>query len=168
MARQTTLDDIEELHLVNDKPIRLLLLAEATSNIGFILFIFLYPSSFLAILFQPNDEITPLASYMLIWWNSWLVVLTGLMYAAVPSKYNTPTLTAGLIHVRRFLYWGLLTSEIFLALLLIYTRYRTIISIGFAIFLLLIVIGRLIVLFPKKAWFGTVVIKPRREENKKR
>ena len=168
MLRQTTLDNVEEVRVINDKPIRLLLLAEATSNLGFIIFVFLYPSSFLAFLFQPADQITPLASYLLIWLNSWLFVITGLMYAAVPSKYNTPTLTAGLIHVRRFLYWGLLFSEIILAFLLFYTSHRTIVSIGCGIFLVLVVIGRLIVLFAKQAWFGTVVIKPPRGEDKQR
>jgi hypothetical protein len=88
------------------------------------------------------------------------------MFAAVPSKYNTPTLTAGLVHVRRFIYWGLLGSDTFLAFLLTFTSHRTIFSIGFAIFILLIVIGRLIVLFPKKAWFGTVLIDSSREKDK--
>jgi hypothetical protein len=166
MARQISLDTMKNLRLVNDKPIRLLLLVEATSNLGFILFLFLYPSSFIAFLLKPDKQITPLTSYILLWWNSWLIVITGLMFAAVPSKYNTPTLTAGLVHVRRFLYWGLLSSEIFLALLLIFTSHRTIISIGFGIFSLLIVIGRLIVLFPKKEWFGTVLIESFNEKDK--
>jgi hypothetical protein len=164
MARQTSLDEMKDLRLVNDKPIRLLFLVEATSNIGFILFVFFYPSSFIAFLLKADNQITPLTLYILFWWNSWLVVITGLMFAAVPSKYNTPTLTAGLVHVRRFIYWGLLFSEIFLASLLLFTNYRTIVSIGFGIFILLVIIGRLIVLFPKKEWFGTVLIESPKEK----
>jgi hypothetical protein len=166
MAREIPLDTIKDLRLVNDKPIRLLLLAEAISNLGFILFVFLYPSSFIGFLLKPDKQITPLTSHILLWWNSWLIVITGLMFAAVPSKYNTPTLTAGLVHIRRFLYWGLLSSEIFLIFLLIFTSHRTTASIGSAIFILLIVVGRLIVLFPKKEWFGTVLIKASSEKDK--
>ncbi|CAF0802875.1 unnamed protein product [Rotaria sp. Silwood1] len=166
MARQTSLDDIKDLRLINDKPIRILFFAEATANLGLILFVFLYPSTFLALLLKPDNEITSLATHILSWWNSWILVISGLMFAAIPSKYNTPTLTAGLIHVRRFLYWGLLSSEIFLASLLISTKHRTFLSIGFAIVILLVVIGRLIILFPKKAWFGTVVIESTTEKHK--
>jgi hypothetical protein len=160
MSRQRSLDDMKQLRLVNDTPIRLLLLVEAISNLGFIVFIFLYPSSFLAFFLKPDIEITPLACQVLFWWNAWLLVITGLMFAAVPSKYNTPTLTAGLVHVRRFLYWGLLSTEIILAYLLISTRHRTFVAIASGIFMLCIAIGRLIVLFPKQAWFGTVLIEP--------
>ncbi|CAF0870187.1 unnamed protein product [Rotaria sordida] len=166
MARQTLLDDIKDLRLINDKPIRLLLLAEATANLGVILFVFLYPSLFLTLLLKPDNEITPLATSILLWWNSLILAITCLMFAAVPSKYNTPTLTVGLIHVRRCLYWVLLISEIFLAFLLISTRHRTLLSISFGIFILLIVMGRLIILFPKKAWFGTVVIESSIEKDK--
>ncbi|CAF2626044.1 unnamed protein product [Rotaria sp. Silwood2] len=166
MARQTSLDDIKHLRLVNDKPIRILFFAEATANIGLILFVFFYPSLFLTLLLKPDNEITPLATHIILWWNSWILVITCLMYAAVPSKYNTPTLTAGLIHVRRFIYWGLLTSEIFLASLLISTRHRTLLSISFGSFILLVVIGRLIILFPKKSWFGTVLIESITEKDK--
>ena len=168
MADQITLDDVKELRLVNDKPIRYLFFTEAMSNIGFILFVYMYPSSFLAYFLKPDTEITPLACHVLQWWNSWLFVITGLLFAAVPSKYNTPTLTAGLVHVRRFLYWCLLTAEILFAYLLISTPHRTIISISFGIFALSIAIGRLIVLFLKKEWFGTVLIELSKEKVKQR
>jgi predicted anti-sigma-YlaC factor YlaD len=161
MAEQTSLDNMKELRLVNDKPIRLLLFTEALSNIGFVYFIFRYPSTFLGLLFRTEQQITPLTIYMLFWWNSWLVVISALMLAAVPSKYNTPTLTAGLVHVRRYLYWCLLGGEIFLAPFLIFNSHRTIISILFGIFCVFVVIGRLVVLFPKQAWFGTVLIEPK-------
>jgi hypothetical protein len=168
MAGQTSLDNMKELRLVNDKPIRLLLFIEAISNVGFILFIFLYPVTFLGLIFQSDVQITRLTIYMLYGWNSWVVVITGLMFAAVPSKYNTPTLTAGLVHVRRFLYWGLLSSEIILSPLLMFNKHRTMISIGCAIFIIFVVIGRLYVLFPKKDWFGTVLIEPSKEKAKQR
>ena len=164
MERKTALDDVEHLRLINDAPIRFLLLAEASSNLLFLIGVFFYPSTFLTFLFGPSRHITPLASHLLIWWASFLFVFTGLMLAAVPSKYNTPTLTAGLVHVRRFLYWGLLASEILLALLLSLTKHRTSISIGSAIFLVVIALARLIVLFPKKAWFGTVIIDDTKEK----
>ncbi|CAF0997325.1 unnamed protein product [Adineta ricciae] len=151
------LDDFS-VRLVNDQPIRLLLFAEAVSNLSLILFVYFYPGTFLAFLLRPVDEITPLTTYILSWWNSWLFIITGLMFAAVPSKYNTPTLTAGLIHVRRFIYWGLLASEILLIYHLLFARYRTVLSIVFCIFLVAVCIGRLIVLFPRQAWFGTVLI----------
>ncbi|CAF1237644.1 unnamed protein product, partial [Rotaria magnacalcarata] len=166
MAKQISLDDVRGLRLVNDKPIRLLFLAEATSNVGLIIFVFLYPSLFLSIFLQPQIEITPLASFLIFLWNSWIIVITGLMYAAVPSKYNTPTLTAGIVHVRRFVYWALLSSEILLAVLLICTVHRTTLSVGFANFVLFVVMGRLFVLFPKKAWFGTVVFEPMADKEK--
>jgi hypothetical protein len=168
MARQISLDELKELRLVRDKPIRLLLFAEATSNLGFLVFVFLYPSSFISFLLQPAKEITPLTSHLLLWWNSWIVVMTALMFAALPSKYNTPTLTAGLVHVRRFIYWALLGSEILLIFLLISTRHRTISSIGVSIFILLVIIGRLVVLFPKKDWFGTVLIESSGGKDKQR
>jgi hypothetical protein len=84
MARQTLLDDIKGLRLVNDKPIRLLLLVEAISNLGFILIIFLYPSSFLSFLLKPDKEITSLACHILLWWNSSIFGITCLMFAAIP------------------------------------------------------------------------------------
>lgn len=166
MARQVSLDSIKNLRLVNDKPIRLLLLAEAISNLGVILIVFLYPSSFIAFLFKPDKQITPLTEFILHLWNIWLIVITGLMFAAVPSKYNTPTLTAGLVHVRRFIYWTFLGTEIFLAFILTSTQHRTIFSISFGIFCGLVSIGRLIVLFPKKEWFGTVLIEYSEGKNK--
>ena len=158
MERSMGLDDVEHLRVINDTPIRLLLVAEASSNLLLLLVIYLYPSSFLAFFLTPDHQISSLTTHLLFWWGSWLFVFTGLMLAAVPSKYNTPTLTAGLVHVRRFLYWGLMASEILLALLLCLRSHRTFISIVFAIFLIGIAMARLIVLFPKKAWFGTVVI----------
>ena len=164
MERQIVLDDVEQLRLINDAPIRFLLLAEASSNLLLLVVVFFYPSAFLTFLFVPSRQITPLASHLLIWWASFLFVFTGLMLAAVPSKYNTPTLTAGLVHVRRFLYWGLLASELLLALLLSLAKHRTATSIGFAIFLVVIALARLIVLFPKKAWFGTVIIDDAKEK----
>ena len=161
MSRQVvSLDEVKNLRLVNDKPIRLLFLSEATSNIGFILFVFLYPSIFLGLFHQHKEQITPLTCHILFWWGSWLVVFTGLMFAAVPSNCSTPTLTAGLVHVRRFIYWGLLTSELFLIGLLLSPKYQTIPAIGFSGFLLFVIIGRLTVLFPKKEWFGTVFLTP--------
>ncbi len=166
MVRQISLDEIKELQLVNDKPIRFLFFAEAISNVVFILIVFLYPSSFLAFILKPEKEITPLTTHVLLWWNSWVIVITGLLFAAIPSKYNTPTLTAGLIHVRRFIYWALLSSEVFLIFLLTSPKHRTNISIGFSIFCLLVIIGRLIVLFPMKAWFGTVFIEIPGEKKK--
>jgi len=168
MARQISLDEIKELRLVNDKPIRFLFLAEAISNIPFILIVFLYPSSFLAFILKSEKEITPLTTHILLWWDSWLIVITGLLFAAIPSKYNTPTLTAGLIHVRRFIYWALLASEVLLICLLTSPNHRTNISIGFSIFCLLVIIGRLIVLFPMKAWFGTVLIDISEEKKKQK
>ncbi|UJR15350.1 hypothetical protein I4U23_002299 [Adineta vaga] len=168
MSRQTILDDFNQLRLINDQPIRLLLFAEAMSNLGLIFFIYFYPSTFLAFMLQPIEEITPLTTHILFWWNSWLFIITALMFAAVPSKYNTPTLTAGLIHVRRFLYWGLFGSEICLIYLLISTRHRTILSIGFSLFLSVVCIGRLIVLFPKQAWFGTIIIDSSNDKTKQR
>ncbi|CAF3188976.1 unnamed protein product [Rotaria socialis] len=166
MTKQISLDDVRGLRVVNDKPIRLLFLAEATSNVGVIVFVFLYPSLFLSIFLQPQNEITPLASFLIFLWNSWIIVITGLMYAAVPSRYNTPTLTAGIVHVRRFIYWALLSSEILLAVLLICTVHRTTLSVGFANFILFVAMGRVFVLFPKKAWFGTVVFESMAEKEK--
>lgn len=166
MGRQVSLDSIKDLRLVNDKPIRLLLFAEAISNLGVILIAFLYPSAFISFLFKPDKQITPLTEFILYLWNVWLIVLTALMFAAVPSKYNTPTLTAGLVHVRRFLYWNLLGTEVFLACILTSTSHRTIASVGFAIFCIFVVIGRFIVLFPKKEWFGTVLIEYSDEKKK--
>lgn len=160
MAKEISLDDVKSIRIVNDKPIRFLFFAEATANFGIIFFAFFYPSKFLSTLFNSDHEITPMTTFILSWWNSWVILITGLMYAAVPSKYNTPTLTAGLIHVRRFIYWALLSSEVLLIILLVTANYKTIFSIGFAFVLLLTIIGRLFVLFPKKAWFGTVLIEP--------
>jgi hypothetical protein len=166
MARQISLDEVKSVQLINDKPIRFLFFAEAVSNIGFILIVFLYPKQFLTFLVKPENEITPLTTHVLLWWNSWIIVITGLLFAAIPSKYNTPTLTAGLIHVRRFIYWALLASEVFLFFLLITPKHRTNGSIGFSIFCLMVIIGRLIVLFPMKAWFGTVLIEILGEKKK--
>ena len=159
-----TLDDVQ-LRLINDGPIRFLLFTEGCSNLFFLLILYIYPSAFLTFLLQPDDQINSLTTHLLFWWTSWLFVLTGLMFAAIPSVYNTPTLTAGLIHVRRYLYWALLFSELFLAFHLIQTVHRTMISIGFSVFLLSVVIGRLIVLFPKQHWFGTILIENITGEN---
>ena len=168
MSRQAvSLDEVEDLRLINDKPIRLLFFIEATLKTGFILFVFLYPSTFISFFRQHNKQITPLTCHILVWWNSWLVVINGLMFAAIPSKYNTPTLTAGLVHVRRFIYWGILASEFFFICLLFSPEYRTILSTGFSIILSVAIIGRLIVLFPKKEWFGTVLINSSVNKNNK-
>lgn len=158
MARLISLDDVKSLRVVHDKPIRFLLAVEAVSNLSIIFFAFLYPSLFISYFFTPDDEITPLTSHLLFFWNSWIVVITALMFAAVSSKHSTSTLTAGVVHVRRFVYWALLSSEALLIILLIFTRHRTALSIGFSIFTIFVIIGRLIVLFWKKEWFGTVMI----------
>lgn len=168
MAREISLDDVKELRLVKDKPIRILFFAEAMGNIPLIIFTHFYPSTLLAYLLKPEREITPLTAHVLLWWNSWIFIITGLLFAAIPSKYNTPTLTAGLVHVRRFIYWALLASEVLLIFLLTSSRHRTIFSIGMSIIFVFIVIFRLIVLFPKQAWFGTVVLNSLEEDERKR
>lgn len=168
MAQEISLDQMKDLRLVNDKPIRILFFLEALANLPLIIFIYFYPSTFLAYLLRPERQITPLTSHLLLWWDSWLLIITALLFAAIPSKYNTPTLTAGLVHVRRFLYWALLGSEVLLAFLLLSPQHRTMFSIGFSILCIVVVILRLIVLFPKQAWFGTVLLGSSADKNKNR
>ena len=164
MAREISLDEVKELRLVNDKPIRILFFVEAMANIPVIIFTHFYPSTLLAYLLRPERQINPLTSHVLLWWNSWIFIITGLLLAAIPSKYNTPTLTAGLVHVRRFLYWALLASEVLLIFLFLSPRHRTTLSIGMSITFVFVIIFRLIVLFPKQAWFGTVLLNSPEEE----
>ncbi|CAF0787845.1 unnamed protein product [Didymodactylos carnosus] len=151
--------------LVNDKPIKLLLGIESLCNIGFIWYVFNYSEGFLRALLPPiveNFEITPLAEHFLLWWMSSIFTLTCLMLAAIPSKYSTNTLTVGLIHVRRFIYWSLFGSEILCSGLLIYLmqyfaeEHWTLFGYALLLIFTILPLWRLFVLFIKNSWFGHI------------
>jgi hypothetical protein len=158
MPHRIYLDNVEHVRVINDRPIRCLLLIEASVNVIFVGCVVVYPSAFLNILLTSDRQITSLAMDLFYWWISCLVVFTGVMLAMARSSCRTSTFTAGLVHGRRTLYWCLLASELLLAYLLVVTSHRTSVSNGAVVGLVFLVIGRLFVLLVKNDWFGTVCI----------
>ena len=158
MAKSFLLDEFEYVRLLNDFPIRFLFAAETSSNLLFLIMIYVYPSTFLHFFFTINDEIDLLTIQLLYYWASWLLIITMMMFFAIFSQSKTITSSIGIIQIRRFLYWILLSSELFSGCSLILITNRTLASITAGLLLFLIGFCRALILFKRRKWFGTILI----------